>query len=105
MFTARSFGPEEAKEMGIVYETHPEDVLMERAMEFAAVSGMRRGRHTLTKNALNQSPTSMKGRSASSKPMRKAWPSRQLLRRGDHTPQNALEFDWDKMAKAAKSDG
>ena len=44
MFTARSFGPEEAKEMGIVYEIHPEDVLMERAMELRAVSGMRRVR-------------------------------------------------------------
>ena len=58
MFTARSFGPEEAKEMGIVYEIHPEDVLMERAMEFAG-----RFRHAsrqaigLTKNVLNQSLT------------------------------------------------
>lgn len=56
MFTARSFGPEEAQEMGIVYEIHPAETLLERTMEFAG-----RFRHAsrqaigLTKNVLNQS--------------------------------------------------
>lgn len=58
MFTARSFGSEEAKEMGIVYEIHPTEVLLDRAMAFAS-----RFRHAsrqaigLTKNVLNQSLT------------------------------------------------
>jgi 2-(1,2-epoxy-1,2-dihydrophenyl)acetyl-CoA isomerase len=56
VMTARKLGAEEAKEMGIVYEIHPEDQLMERAREFAG--RFRKASTTaiaLSKNILNQS--------------------------------------------------
>ncbi len=109
MFTARSFGPEEAKEMGIVYEIHPEDVLMERAMEFAG-----RFRHAsrqaigLTKNVLNQSLTLDEGAVgqleayAQSVAFTTDYCGEAI---NNFLEKRPLEFDWDKMAKAAKSDG
>ena len=54
IFTARSIGAEEAKDMGIVYEIHEPDALMDRAVEFAG-----RFRHAsreaigMSKNILN----------------------------------------------------
>ena len=108
MFTARSFGSEEAKDMGIVYEIHPQDVLLERAMEFAG-----RFRHAsrqaigLTKNVLNQSLNLDE----------KAVGQLEAYAQGvafateysgeainNFLEKRPLAFDWDKMARAAKKD-
>ena len=106
MFTARSFGPEEAKDMGIVYEIHGEDVLMERAIEFAG-----RFRHAsrqaigLTKNVLNQSLTLDEGAVgqleayAQSVAFTTDYCGEAI---NNFLEKRPLEFDWDKMVKAAK---
>lgn len=108
MFTARSFGPEEAKEMGIVYEIHPQEALLERAMAFAA-----RFRHAsrqaigLTKNVLNQSLHLDEGAVgqleayAQSVAFTTDYSAAAIQNFLEKKP---LEFDWDKMAKAAEKD-
>ena len=106
MFTARSFGPEEAKEMGIVYEIHSEDVLLERAMEFAG-----RFRHAsrqaigLTKNVLNQSlnldekAVGQLEAYAQSVAFTTDYCGEAI---NNFLEKRPLEFDWDKMSSAAK---
>ena len=107
MFTSRSFGPEEAKEMGIVYEIHPEADLLDRAMEFAG-----RFRHAsrqaigLTKNVLNQSlnldekAIGQLEAYAQSVAFTTDYCGQAIQNFLEKRP---LAFDWDKMAKAANS--
>ena len=108
MLTSRSFGSEEAQEMGIVHEIHDVARLMEKTMEFAG-----RFRHAsremigLTKSVLNQSfnldqhgvgqlEAFAQGIAFSTDY------SKDAIQR--FVEKKPLAYDWDKMAKAANDD-
>ncbi len=105
VMTARSFGAEEAKELGLVLEIHPHEALLERAMEFAGrfrlSSRLAAGQAKMLLNQafhLDQKTMADMEAWAQAVCMNTDYHQDAISRFLNKAP---LEFDWDRMVRDA----
>lgn len=106
IMTARSFGAEEARDLGIVLEVHPTEDLLDRAMEFAGRFRMAsRQAAGQAKILLNQS-FHMDQKAAADM---ESWSQAACMESDYHqravdrfVAKEPLEFDWDRLSKPKK---